>query len=131
MQPAAPSVDVQSMLNQPHDSMLPLQREWAANQLAELDWRTQPQVVDSLVQAAKDDPAASVRAGCIHGLARMNVGTPPVIAAISSLRTDPDARVQHEASQAMAKLAPNYGPAMIDPAVQPASGLLSPPPPSN
>src|SRR5258708_38633914 len=100
MQPAAPSVDVQSMLNQLHNSMLPSQREWAANQLAELDWRTQPHIVDSLVGSAKDDPAASVRAGCVHGLAKMSINTPPVIAAISSLRTDPDERVQHEVSGA-------------------------------
>jgi hypothetical protein len=132
MQPAAPAVDVQSLLNQMHDSMLPSQREWAAIQLSELDWRTQPQVVDWLVQSAKDDPAASVRAGCVHGLAKMNVNTPPVIAAINSLRSDPDVRVQREASDALAKLAPNQAPAMMtDPAVQPAGAILPPPPQSN
>jgi hypothetical protein len=44
-------------------SLLPSQREWAADRLAELDWRTSPQVVDALVTAAHADPAATVRAG--------------------------------------------------------------------
>lgn len=126
------SVDTQSLLNQLHDSMLPSQREWAADKLAEIDWRKCPQIVDALVQSAKDDPAASVRAGCVHSLAKMSVTTPAVIAAMHSLKTDADPRVQHEASEALAKLAPGQGPAMMnDPAVQPAGAILPLPPPSN
>jgi hypothetical protein len=125
-------VDVQSLLNQLRDSMLPSQREWAATQLADLEWRKIPQVVDAMVQAAKHDPAASVRAGCIHCLAKMNVATPPVIAVIQSLKTDADPRVHREATAALAKLAPGQAPAMMnDPAVLPAGGLLAPPPRSN
>jgi len=125
-------IDVQSLLRQLRDSMLPSQREWAADKLAELDARRSPQVVDALVQAAKDDPAASVRAGCVHCLAMMSAATPPVIAAIQALKTDADPRVQHEAVEALAKLAPGQAPAtMSDPAVQPAGGLLISPPRSN
>jgi hypothetical protein len=126
------AVDVPSLLNQLRDSMLPSQREWAAEKLTELEWRKSPQVVDALVQAAKDDPAASVRAGCIHCLARMSAATPPVIAVIQSLKTDADPRVQHEATEALARLAPGQAPApMSDPAVQPAGGLVPPPLRSN
>jgi hypothetical protein len=126
------SVDTQSLLNQLHDSMLPSQREWAADKLAEMDWRTNPQIVTALVQVAKDDPAASVRAGCVHSLAKMNAGTQPVIAALHSLKTDADPRVQQEASAALAKLAPGQGPAMMsDSAVQPAGAILPLPPRSN
>jgi hypothetical protein len=133
MQPAGPGIDLQSLLNQMRDSMLPSQREWAADKLAEYDWRQQPQIVDAMMQSAKDDPAASVRAGCVHTLAKMNVNTPPVIATIRSLRSDPDQRVQREASDALAKLAPpSQVPTMLsDPAVQPAGAILLPPPQSN
>jgi hypothetical protein len=132
MQPVAPGIDLQSLINQLRDSMLPSQREWAAIKLSELDWRHQSIIVDSLVQSAKDDPAASVRAGCVHGLAKMNVGTQPVIALLNSLCSDPDSRVQHEASEALAKLAPKKAPSlMADPAIQPAGATLQPPPRSN
>jgi hypothetical protein len=132
MQPVAPGVDLQSLVNQLRDSMLPSQREWAAIKLSELDWRQESSIVESLVQSAKDDPAASVRAGCVHGLAKMSVNTPPVIALLSSLCSDPDSRVQHEASEALAKLAPKQAPALLpDPAIQPAGATLPPPPRSN
>jgi hypothetical protein len=128
MQPASPDVDVQSLLNQMRDSMLPSQREWAAHKLAELDCRQQPSIIDSLVESARGDPAASVRAGCIHCLVKMNVCTPPVMAALKSLCSDPDSRVQHEASEALARFAPSMA---TDPAVQPAGAILQSPPRSN
>jgi hypothetical protein len=128
MQPAAPDVDVQSLLNQMRNSMLPSQREWAAQKLAELDCRQQPSIIDSLVESAKGDPAASVRAGCIHCLVKMNVCTPPVMAAMKYLCSDPDSRVQREASEALARFAPSMA---TDSAVQPAGAILQPPPRSN
>jgi hypothetical protein len=132
MQPAASQLDIQSLLNQLRDSMLPSQREWAALELAELDRRQYPGVVDALIQSAKDDPAASVRAGCIHGLARLNVDSPALFAALNSLCNDPDSRVRQEASEALAKRAPSKTPAMLaDPAVQPAGVIIPRPSRSN
>jgi hypothetical protein len=113
--------DMQSLLQQLRDSMLPSQREWAADKLASLDWRTHGPVVAALVQSAKEDPAATVRAGCIRSLVKMNANTAPVLAVIQSLKTDTDPRVQHEASEALARFAPAQGPGMADPNVQPAS----------
>lgn len=126
------AVDVQAVLDQLRDSMLPSQREWAADKLAELDWKKVPQVVDALVQAAKIDPATSVRASCIHCLARMSAATPPVIALLQSAKFDSDPRVQHEATEALARLAPGQMPTPpIDPAVQPAGVLVPAPHGSN
>jgi hypothetical protein len=123
-QSSAGMIDPHTLLSQLRDAMLPSQREWAADKLAEIDWRRNSQVVDALVQSAKDDPAASVRAGCIHSLAKMNANTTAVLATIASLKTDGDPRVQKEATEALSKLAPGQMPSMMsDPAVQPAGAL--------
>jgi hypothetical protein len=117
--------DPQQLLSMLRTSLYPSQREWAAEKLATLDWRAYPQVVQALIQAAKEDPAATVRAGCVRSLVHMNANTVPVVAAISSLQHDTDARVRGEVEQALAR----FGPAP-DPAVQPA-GAVVPAAPSN
>jgi HEAT repeat protein len=61
----------------------------------------QPQVVESLTKSARDDPAATVRAACVHALAHMKVNTPDVTALMQGLKNDRDARVRHEAEQAL------------------------------
>jgi hypothetical protein len=86
------------------DSVLPSEREMAVDSLARCDWRNQPAIVESLMKAAKLDPAATVRAACVRTLARLKVNTVPVVAAISSLRNDPDIRVRNEVEQALAVL---------------------------
>jgi hypothetical protein len=116
------SADPQELFSQLRDAQLPSQREWAAIKLAELDWHQHSGVVEALVQAAKEDPAASVRSGCIHCLANMNAKLASVIAVLSALRADSDPRVQHEASEALARLAPE--PMRLDSAVQPAGVVL-------
>src|SRR5262249_49613587 len=78
------------------ESMCPSQREWAASRLAEFDARTQPAVVDVLVRAAKEDPAAIVRAACVRSLARMGVAS-QVAATLQALKSDADPRVAQEA----------------------------------
>jgi hypothetical protein len=138
MQPTAPPVpmwqqgqatpaDLPSMLGQLHESMLPSEREIAASKLASLNWKANPVVVEALLRAAKEDPAGSVRAGCVRCLAQMNVSTPQVVAACNALKADTDPRVQHEVTEALAKLAPAQAPAKVDPSIQPASYV--PPPP--
>jgi hypothetical protein len=86
------------------DSLYPSQREWAAESLATLDWRSNPQVVQALLTAAKDDPAATVRAACVHCLGKMKVNTVPVVTTVESLKADPDPRVRHAVDEAMASL---------------------------
>ena len=74
--------------------------------LHNIDWRTNPQVVDALVTAAWKDVAATVRQACIHSLAIMGCNTMPVVNALQALRLDADPRVREEAEQALAALAP-------------------------
>ncbi len=86
------------------DSLYPSQREWAADKLSATDWRLNPQVADALAAAAKDDPAATVRAGCVRGLVKMKANTASVLGALEALKADADPRVQKEVGQALAAL---------------------------
>jgi hypothetical protein len=97
---------VPKMLSMLQDALYPSQREWAADNLASCNWQTHPHVVQALVASAGKDPAATVRAGCIRALARMNVNTAPVITTLQVLRTDPDPRVRTAVEEALATLVP-------------------------
>jgi hypothetical protein len=108
MRPAQAVADVapgpNDLLMTLHVSLYPSQREWAADRLTACDWRSNPQVVDGLVKAARNDPAPLVRAGCVRALARMHASSEPAIAAVRDLRADADARVRQEAEDALAAL---------------------------
>jgi HEAT repeat protein len=82
-------------------SLYPSQREYAADCLSRQDCRNQPQVVQALVSAAKDDLAPAVRAGCVRALARLHVNTPTVVAALKAMQADPDGRVRQEVELAL------------------------------
>ena len=101
--------NTQHLLHVLHDSLYPSQREWAADELSECDWKQNMAVVDAMVLAAKEDPAATVRAGCVRCLGRMHANTVPVVQAVQSLRADSDPRVRTEVEQALATLAPEAG----------------------
>jgi hypothetical protein len=85
-------------------ALYPSQREYAAGCLAAQDWKTQPQVLDAILAGAKDDPAASVRAGCVRALAQMKANTPAAVALMESLNVDTDPRVRQAAADALATL---------------------------
>jgi len=97
--------NIQKMVTALRDSLYPSQREWAAESMAAVDWRNHPQVVQALTTAAKDDPAGTVRAGCVRCLAKMKANTVPVVTVVRDLRRDPDPRVRQEAEQALSILA--------------------------
>jgi hypothetical protein len=97
--------NLQQMVVALRDSLYPSQREWAAQSMAAADWRAHPQIVQALTTAAKEDPAATVRAGCVHCLANMKVNTLPVVAVVRGLRNDTDLRVRQEAERALSILA--------------------------
>jgi hypothetical protein len=59
-----------------------------------------------LTQAAREDPAATVRAACVRGLVKLNVHTEPVLATLRTLKSDQDARVRQEADAALVVLSP-------------------------
>jgi hypothetical protein len=99
--PSAPAASVPHMLATLKDSLYPSEREAVAEQLSELDWRIQPLVVDCLMKAAREDPAATVRAACVHALGHMRVDTPESVALARELKSDRDPRVRQEAEEAL------------------------------
>jgi hypothetical protein len=86
------------------DSLYPSQRELAAQSLATADWHSHPTVVQLLTKAAKEDPAATVRATCVRCLANMHVNTGSVLTVVRGLKNDTDARVRQEAERALSIL---------------------------
>jgi len=99
--PAAPPSGAPQLLATLKESVLPSQREWAAEQLSELNWRMQPKVVESLMKGARDDPAATVRAACVRALGHMKVNTQEVVALVQDLKNDGDSRVRQEAGETL------------------------------
>jgi hypothetical protein len=112
--------DIPQLMGVLRDSLYPSERECAADALAKVDWRTNPHVVQAIVTAARQDPAPTVRAACVHCLAGMNANTVAVLETVRALRMDTDARVRSEAEQAMISLTPNQ-PMSSKPAVLPVS----------
>jgi hypothetical protein len=121
-QPGCDPQTAQHLMQTLRESIYPSQREWAAEALARIDWRTHPQVFDALLSAAREDPAATVRSCCVRCLANMNVNSQLVTMTLQSLKNDTDPRVRTEVEQALARmpLAP------VKSAVQPVSGTMRP-----
>ncbi len=122
-QAAPAAMSTPQLLSMLKDSLYPSHREWAADCLSRQDWRSQPQVVPALLTAAKEDPAATVRAGCVRALANMKVNTLPVVTAVQALKADADPRVRLAVEDAL----PALGVAsdgQTDNNVRPASGRL-------
>lgn len=123
--PQAPST--QQLLMTLQKAVIPFQREWAAQQLGNVEWRSHPEVVEGLLTTARKDANPSVKVMCIRSLARMKVDTMPVVTTIQAMQSDPDPRVEYEARQALAYLkgAPKAPTAAMPPAapgtVQPVS----------
>jgi hypothetical protein len=101
-----PSAEAQiaPLVNLLRDSPYPAERERAAGALAALDWQAHPEILQALLHAATQDPAGSVRAGCVHQLGRMGARTEPVRTTLNHLRTDSDPRVREQVEQAMGRL---------------------------
>jgi HEAT repeats len=106
MAPAQPTAgqQVEQLVKVLRESPYPAQREWAAQSLAGFEWRMHPQIVPMLLQSASQDPAASVRAGCVYTLGRMQAAVEPVFSTLHSLRNDIDPRVRQEVEQAFVRL---------------------------
>jgi len=103
------------MLGTLRDSISPAERELTALNLANLDWRGHPEIVQALVTSARQDPAATVRAGCVHSLAVQNITAAPVLTALNALKNDPDPRVRQEADQALIRLTGGQAPVNTPP----------------
>ncbi len=118
---AAMMPSIVQMMQMLSDSDYPSQREWAADQLAGLNWRTHPHAVQALVGAAKSDPAPMVRVSCVRSLMRMQANTMPVVSVVQGLKDDPDPRVRDAVSEALVAfgVAPSGG---AGSPIQPAGG---------
>jgi hypothetical protein len=107
--PQAPAAQIGQLFDMLRDAPYPAQREAAAKYLAACDARTNPQIADMLLEAAKQDPAPTVRAGCITNLSRMGVTSDAYRRLLAELRRDADPRVRDAVDQALGRLTP--GPA--------------------
>ena len=87
-----------------HDSPYPSRREMAVETLARADWHSDPNVLPILIQTAREDVAATVRATCIRCLTGMEANTGPVVETLRKLKADPDARVRREVEAALMTL---------------------------
>jgi hypothetical protein len=122
VQAAGPQT-VPQLLYSLRESLYPSSRQRAAESLATFECRDHPEVIDALVLGAREDPAASVRAGCVRSLSRVGNSSATVKATIEGLRTDPDQRVRQEAEEALTKINGSASPVN---SVQPASALTHP-----
>jgi hypothetical protein len=104
MQQPAATQSAEQLIRVMRENPYPAQREWAAQSLTSFDWRNNPQIISALVQSATQDPAASVRAGCVYCLGRMGAAVDPVFAALQTMRNDIDPRVRTEVEQTMTRL---------------------------
>jgi hypothetical protein len=95
---------MQELVTMLRHSLYPSHREWAAESLVSTDWRRHPEVAEALLISAREDPAPSVRAGCVRCLAEMRVNTVTAAATLQSLKNDADVRVRHEVEQALVSL---------------------------
>jgi hypothetical protein len=95
---------VEQLIKVMRESPYPAQREWAAQSLTSFEWRAHPQIVPALLQSASHDPAASVRAGCVYCLGRMQAAVEPVFGTLYAMRNDIDARVRAGVEQAVTRL---------------------------
>jgi hypothetical protein len=101
--PPATGMDVGHMLKVLRDGTQAEQRVWAASELASVDGRGNPDVVEALVATAQIDASASVRLQCVRTLMKMNAGGTAVHELLETLQSDADANVQLEARRALGK----------------------------
>jgi len=111
---------VPELLSMLSDSLYPSQREWAADRLTQYDWRYTPQIVESLLLAARNDPAPLVRVACIRSLIHLKAGTTYVVLALQEMKRDKDERVRQEATLALGAFVPGGATATDRPAPKPA-----------
>ena len=92
------------MLTMLHDALFPSHREWAAEKLAAGEERSNPRVIEALQQAARSDPAATVRATCVRCLAKMPVNADALQQTLHALQADPNPQVRQEVEVTLASV---------------------------
>jgi hypothetical protein len=86
------------------EGLRPSEREEAAEMLSALP-HVGPTSITALVTAARQDPAASVRACCVRSLRQINCTDPSYQLALRALRNDADAGVRGEVEKALEQAA--------------------------
>ncbi len=105
--PAAPPANVTAqeavyqLLTTLKTAVSPAQREWAVMGLAKYDWHNEPHLVQGLLVAAKEDPAATVRMACVKTMVRMGVTQDIYAGTLQTMRNDVDPRVRQAVEEAM------------------------------
>jgi len=86
------------------ESLYPAERESAVIALGYQDLRAQPDAVQTLLVAARHDPAGTVRAACVRCLARQQLYNEQIVNTFNELKNDQDPRVRLEVEQALAQI---------------------------
>ena len=92
---------VQAQLQKLKEALGPSEREMAALWLAVSDARRDQEVVSALVEAAKTDPAPSVRCCLVRCLFHISADAPEVVPVLEKLQADPNEDVKKSAQNAM------------------------------
>ncbi|HMF15534.1 MAG TPA: HEAT repeat domain-containing protein [Gemmataceae bacterium] len=103
--PPANGRNVNQVLAILRDGARPEQRAWAAAELAGVDGRGNPDVVDALVAVGQLDASGAVRAECVRSLVKMNPPSMAVRELFESLQNDADPAVQEEIRRVLGKSA--------------------------
>jgi hypothetical protein len=80
------------------------ERLWCAQSLQHCDCSRNPEILDGLVKAAREDADSMVRIACVRSLAKLGAPTSSVLGALDALKADPDRQVRFEANLAFDKL---------------------------
>lgn len=81
------------------EALQPSEREIAAVQLTDTSNARTPAVKGALMTAAKEDPAATVRAACLRCLVKIAPGESSVMRTLEFAKEDRDTRVRNEANE--------------------------------
>lgn len=100
----APVMDHQQAVSTLKNALLPSEREMAAMELANRTFARNPEVVEALVLALRNDPAPAVRGCAARSLAKLGTSHSEVVQALHNQRQDTDARVRLEVDNAILQL---------------------------
>jgi HEAT repeats len=118
------SADCQQLVATLHNSLLPSERETAAESLGNAEGHSSPAVMAELLRSAREDPAPAVRCACVRCLVKMNAGGGMAVATLQALKNDADPQVRATAQEALAAVGSRASPMQ---AIQPASFTTSTP----
>ena len=102
--------DTQRSVATLRNSLMPSEREMAAESLGSTDARSNPAIISELLRSACDDPAPAVRCACLRSLMKMNVNSGVAMATLQGLKNDSNPQVRAIAQEALAAVASQPAP---------------------